>query len=120
MVDNCSPLEVHKDLIHELLIEREKQLANKGQVSNIGDLDNKYNERLSRINQLSGMSITLWKNFGIVDENKTKPHVSHDELQRQCMHAKIARIYPQLTYEKKERAADDLFLKHDDQETKPK
>ncbi|XP_045197644.2 uncharacterized protein LOC123552225 isoform X2 [Mercenaria mercenaria] len=100
------PHELHTDLIHEKLLDRERkpelwdrQLENKDNFSNNGHLDNTFNEKLSRINQKSGMSITLWKNFGIVNEKSTKPQTSHDELQRQCLYAKVTRLYPQLTYE---------------------
>lgn len=121
----CNPMKVHRDLIHTQLLEREKkpevwskQLASKDNFSNTGHLDNNYNEKLSRVNQKSGMSITLWKNFGSITEKATLPHISHDELQRQCMHAKVTRIYPQLTYRNEKNAIDSSSESSDQEEAK--
>lgn len=72
----------------------------------ITDLEEKTKEleiqdkQLARLHKSSGMSTTLWKMTGSLDENKDKPqHMprkSQDELMRECLYTKIMRVYPQL------------------------
>ena len=58
----------------------------------------KKDEQLAILHKSSGMSTTLWKMTGLLDENKDKPqHMprkSQDELMRECLYTKIRRVYP--------------------------
>ncbi|WAR07553.1 hypothetical protein MAR_017511 [Mya arenaria] len=63
------------------------------------DMENK----LAMLHISSGMSTTLWKLTGELNEDNNpinKPEKSHDEINRECLYKKIQRIYPHIDNER--------------------
>ncbi|KAH3822252.1 uncharacterized protein LOC127831733 isoform X2 [Dreissena polymorpha] len=54
----------------------------------------------AKLHESSGMSTTLWKVTGQLDDSNDRPMYppkkSHEEIMKETMHAKIRRVYPQI------------------------